>query len=75
MAGRVPKLIHFGNDDGNDDKNKDTAVILAGIIVGHSEERKHKVKSTINIAQLLLATSLVVIAICSVISVCCGHPN
>jgi hypothetical protein len=35
MVGRVPKVICFGNDDGDDDKNKDTAMTVAGIAGGH----------------------------------------
>jgi hypothetical protein len=34
MVGRVPKVIHFGDDDGNADKSEDTAVIVAGTITG-----------------------------------------
>jgi hypothetical protein len=40
MVGCVPKVIHFGNDDGIDDNSKDIAVIVAGIISGHIRGRK-----------------------------------
>jgi hypothetical protein len=34
MVGRVPKVLHFGNDDGNANKSKDTAVMAAGTTTG-----------------------------------------